>query len=300
MERPSFALKTTPRRLPRQFSLRALLVLTTLVALACSLMAVPLRTYERQEAAITELRQGGCEFVENRWPMPAWSPSTWVIKLLGNRYPANVFAMEVYEYGDWDWFIANLVNLPELAHLNLRRCHVTDGMIRSLGCLRSLEMLDLEGTALSEAALPDLAALPNVRFLNLAHTRIRGSSLTSHPGLSRLHGMTLDGTQVADGGAALIKHLIALHAMEVFDASDEQLACLLDANGLVVLIGHLCRTTPQFLGKFVPPCRTPRCITKICDNVRPHLFRPEVLGSCLRAARGARRTCGFAGALPGH
>jgi internalin A len=83
--------------------------------------------------------------------------------------------------------------------ISLRGTHVTDADLESLKQLKSLQILNLSQTAITDAGLKPIASLPNLRNLILP-VSITDAGLVHLKGLRNLKILLLNGTKVTDAG----------------------------------------------------------------------------------------------------
>ena len=134
-----------PKRRWYQFSLRSLLVLTLIVAIGMSWLAVRLRQAQNQRKAVIELQKLGAtvEYQETEGG-------------LSNALLRNLVGDEA---------------LP-VVEIDLLGTQVTDAGLVHLKGLSSLNWLDLDGTQLTDAGLIDLKGLSSLERLDLHQTQV--------------------------------------------------------------------------------------------------------------------------------
>ncbi len=91
------------------------------------------------------------------------------------RWPWGIIDVDAVNFDDRA--LMALWKLPELRHLRLRRCPITDEALHSLSQIKRLrepvlEELDLSNTEVSDRGLVELDALPSLKLLNLYGTRV--------------------------------------------------------------------------------------------------------------------------------
>jgi hypothetical protein len=135
-----------------QFGIRSLLILTVVVALPCSWLAVTMRQAKRQREAVVGIESAGGKV--------QWSKSSglaWLRSLLGDaffRYVASVILLD--------------------------NENVTDHGLEHLKELSQLESLDISFTKVTDDGLKNLKGLNNLQELSLVFTRVTDAG----PGLS--------------------------------------------------------------------------------------------------------------------
>jgi hypothetical protein len=165
-----------------QYSLRSLFLLTLLVAIGMSYIAVTVQDQRRQHEAVKAIRKIG------GW---ANSEPTWLGRLLRDD---------------------SLVNVAEA---RLSGTAVTDAELESLRGLSQLRRLDLSGTDVTDAGLVYLETLSQLRWLALRNTRVTDAGLMHLQGLHRLQSLQLGGTRVTDAGLAHLEKLGQLRTLEL-------------------------------------------------------------------------------------
>ena len=73
--------------------------------------------------------------------------------------------------------IANLVHLPRVRFLNLKRTLITDAALQHVVRLRLLLCLDLSETAVTDASLPCLRSCKELRVLTLRGTVVTNEAI---------------------------------------------------------------------------------------------------------------------------
>lgn len=90
-------------------------------------------------------------------------------------------------------------HMPDLEKLNLRGALVGDDLMSGLN-LTGIKMLSLDGTRISDDALPHLSQLSNLVELNLTQTNVTDEGLLHLERLSQMEFLLLDRTRVTDDG----------------------------------------------------------------------------------------------------
>ncbi|MEM7233390.1 MAG: glycosyltransferase, partial [Planctomycetota bacterium] len=109
--------------------------------------------------------------------------------------------------------------------------------IASLSKLKSLKLLNLRGTPVSDKGLGDLGAFSNLEFLYLSDTEILGPGLTGLKSAKSLRWLKLNGTRVDDASLTPLLDLPNLSRLEVSSTriTDATLARLAGAKKLTYL-----------------------------------------------------------------
>jgi hypothetical protein len=159
-----------------QYSLRTLLVLVTLFAVACSWFAVKMEQARRQREVVEAIRRSsGSVFYDYEkilyedtihksgspiWPSEPPSPA-WLRSIVGIDFFHNVTTAFVF----YDNGLDRLEDLPRLRALYLEGAGITDRSIDQLKRLPRLERLYLSDTKITDAAVNDLQnAIPNLKI----------------------------------------------------------------------------------------------------------------------------------------
>jgi hypothetical protein len=174
-----------------QYRLRSLFVLTTLVAIACSWLAVTMQNQRQQKAAAEAIEKAGGE-VE--------SEPTWLGKLLRDDSLVTV-----------TW-----VNGSGRPHLNGGRLDdgpmpslvATNTVLLHLEGLSQLQWLDLSGTRVTDAGLVRLQGFKRLGVLNLDNTEITDAGLEHLKGLNQLQKLCLVNTKVTDEGVKKLQQAL--------------------------------------------------------------------------------------------
>lgn len=193
-----------PSRRWFQFSLRTLLILTTVIA---ALLAWWSYKAHQQRAAVAALeRAGGVVKFDSSlpWTGGMYRSPTWPQWLL------NYHSRDYFASVDLVWFPpsagdASLKQNPGLAiagRLNLSDTQVTDAGLKELKGLPALYELALTNTRITDGGLEEIRTLTALRWLGLDNTRVTDSGLEILLGLTHLEFIDLRGTSVTDAGVA--------------------------------------------------------------------------------------------------
>ncbi|MCM2372342.1 leucine-rich repeat domain-containing protein [Aporhodopirellula aestuarii] len=114
--------------------------------------------------------------------------------------------------------LANLIGLGNLRELNLRDCRaIGDQGLASLGLIKSLGHLDLNGTKVSDAGIPNLQSLSNLSTLVLSETAITDAGVLALQPLPLLNWLSLDETAITDSSLAHLQSFPKLTAVCLSD-----------------------------------------------------------------------------------
>ena len=84
--------------------------------------------------------------------------------------------------------------------VDINRAEITDGGMRHLSGLTSLEFLYLSGTRITDDGVRHLSRLTNLEELDLSNTQITDDGLKYLSGLTRLQLLWIKKTQITDDG----------------------------------------------------------------------------------------------------
>jgi hypothetical protein len=234
------------RRRWYQFSLRAVMLLTLLVAVACGLLARRVQRKRRELEAVQGLHRSvfaECFYayeLENGAGAEPPGPK-WLRDALGENFFSDVGALSFTSLrGAHDDCFAKLELFPNLTTLRMQMCDVSDKDLATIqalkklrtldltgtnvadgvGCLaelHDLESLDLHGTHVGDVGAARLAKLTMLVHLDLGYTKITNEGLRSVSKLVNLRDLDLSNTSIDDEGMAA---LAELHELKTLDLSE--------------------------------------------------------------------------------
>jgi Leucine-rich repeat (LRR) protein len=114
--------------------------------------------------------------------------------------------------------LGKLASFPSLTHLNLTRTSMSDDCIEALAGM-PLEYLELEGTRLSDAALPHLAKLTKLRYIGLGGTGITSRAVPLLGRLPSLQRADLSRTNLIGCDWGAMKNANQITHLLLFDAA---------------------------------------------------------------------------------
>ena len=152
-----------PRRRWFQYSLRTLLILTTIIAVWLAWWSHKTRQQREVVEALKDI--GGDVIYDFQLPNgPAYWPK-WLVNAMGVDYFAGVIALGLWSPIITDNHMEQVKNLTELQFLDLEHTHVSDTGLEHLRGLTDLQHLDLRYTKVTEAGVARLQqALPNCKI----------------------------------------------------------------------------------------------------------------------------------------
>lgn len=114
-----------------------------------------------------------------------------------------------------DGWLTNLVNLPDLAYLDLSNSSVAGPGLKHVGALKSLERLNLTLTLITDPWLEQLGGLTNLRVLSLASAKCSGAGYKFLGNLKRLETANFHTAPVDDAGLAGISKVPSHERLEI-------------------------------------------------------------------------------------
>ncbi len=215
-----------PKRRRFQFSLRALVVFTAIVAIGLS-FALCFRgwLYESEPVLDAVRRHGGTArssyALRNGKSAPAW------MGRLGRR----MLELRVENLDDSDEAMRYIAGIGSLQRLTFDRSVLTCNGMVSLAAMSQLACLEFRRTRLPNSALSHVAKLTGLRRLSLVQSHIGDEPLRWIGGLNNLESLALDHTEVTDQGLVLLSRMVQLEAValrgtRVGDAGVRHLECL--------------------------------------------------------------------------
>ncbi len=188
-----------PTRRWFQFSRRTLLAFVTLLAIACSWLALKVWQTKCQEAAAAELRESGATVVWDEITPPAWLRS-----FLGEHLIGHVKELSLAGDQVTDSRLEHLDAMKQLQTLNIAYTHVTDAGLERLQALKELKTLSVWQTKVTDAGLGKIAGLKQLESLELLGTQATDAALGKLVGLNKLQTLILSEPYVTDAG---LEHL---------------------------------------------------------------------------------------------
>lgn len=136
-----------------------------------------------------------------------------------------------------DAWLTNLVNLPDLAYLDLSNSSVAGPGLKHVGALKSLERLNLTLTLITDPWLEQLRGLTNLRVMSLASAKCSGAGYKFLGNLKRLESANFHTAPVDDAGLAGISKVPSHERLEIVhthftDAGAQSLAKLVNLERL--------------------------------------------------------------------
>ena len=114
-----------------------------------------------------------------------------------------------------DAWLTNLVNLPDLAYLDLSNSNIAGPGLKHVGALKSLERLNLTLTLITDPWLEQLGGLTNLRVISLASAKSSGAGYKFLGNLKRLESANFHTAPVDDAGIAGISKVPSHERLEI-------------------------------------------------------------------------------------
>jgi hypothetical protein len=177
-----------------QFSLRSLLILTTLLCLGPgAYIAWERDQCHRGTEILVQIDKLGGLMEPDSQPRPAWLRA-----VLGDNAFRQVYIISLEKSNVVDADLAQLSGLPGLQTLWLGNSQVTDTGLASLSHLKSLGGLSLDGTRITDKGLVQLSHLKRLESLGIDATAVSDAGLLHLP--ASLKSLGLVHTMVGDAG----------------------------------------------------------------------------------------------------
>lgn len=204
----------TSKRRWFQFSLLALLVVTSLACVVLAWLAYERNEVGKRAAQIAALRKLGArlEFDSSQPFRP-----NWLRPFLNDQSTGEVVEVLFFRGNVTDADLALLAGMMKIKRLDIHGSKVTDVGLQQLSPLRNLEMLDLHGTQVTNAGLTHLTGLKKLKRLYLYDTQISDAGLIHLAGHAELEHLDLSRTPTTDYGLAHVAGLPELRSLYLYN-----------------------------------------------------------------------------------
>lgn len=206
---------TTPPRNRRwfQFRLRTLLILTAVVGVVLSAVAVPLYQVRSEQSAATAIRKLG-GYV--RWDS---RPSAGLVsRMLAWKFPQTVVDVSMTHEPLTGSDLLFLKNLPNLDTLCLQGAGTTDADLQWLA--ESVHPRDLTlYAAISDDGMKHLGRMTSIERLHVSSDTITDDGLQYLPGMQSLRTLSVEGTHITDRGFVHIGKCVELNGLCLYKTS---------------------------------------------------------------------------------
>jgi hypothetical protein len=195
-----------------QFSIRSLLLLTFVVAIPCSWLAVEMKRAKKQKEAVEAIWKMSLEGSYDEKFEKSTSPHAlvWLREQLGNDFFDNVFSVCFYglpmslsgvqEVSDSGLECLN--GLTQLKTLYLWHTKVSDVGVEHLKGMTQLQILHLNNTKVSDIGVEYFKGMTQLQILSLSNTKVSDSGAEHLKGMTQLQELDLSNTGVTDAGVA--------------------------------------------------------------------------------------------------
>ena len=212
----------TPVKLPKQFGLRTLLIMTLVAGVLLSILLPRFLRSRQHQRAVNALADLGVE-VQFR--------DGWAETVRLSAYASD--PMQRVE--KLDEKLQSVAELSGLKNLDLSQCGVTNDDLKHLSRLENLQSLVLLWSLIDDDGLRELVALKNLKSLDLRHCTITDRGLEHVGRLEELRELNLHHfseptCQITDAG---LKHLAKLSKLKTLDLSQNPIS----DTGLASLAG---------------------------------------------------------------
>ena len=230
-----------------QWRLRSLFLLTLLVAIGMSWLAVEMQDERKQKVAADAIVKAGGKVT---------SEQTWLGKLLRDDSLVRVTSVESTP----DAGPVHLEGLDHLQTLWLQKTQVTDAGLVHLQGLNQLKGLSLNNTKITDAGMVYLQGLSQLQVLWLNDTKITNAGMVYLQGLSQLESLELNNTKITDAGLVHLRGLSQLGRLNLSQAeiTDAGLVHLQGLRQLALLILTSTKVTDLGVKKLqqaLPKCK---------------------------------------------
>ena len=203
-----------PKRKRRwlQFSLRSLLIFTTICAMACGWLAKRIEMKRKEREAFCHFAPGVAydyqidSSSERKIDRNAEPPGPkWLRQVLGDNFFGKVVRVDIqggHKIGQQitDADMKFLADLPDLESVDFWHQPVTDKGVAYIATLPQLRTLLLDGTGITDVGVERLKELTELQTLGLSSTQISDAGLVSLKGLTELEALYLSNTHISDAG----------------------------------------------------------------------------------------------------
>jgi len=164
----------------RQFGMKTLMLVMLLAILAISWLAVKVRAVQQQRKAVEMIEEVGGSvcydyqlrpYNDDAGPPPPPGPA-WLRRRFGDDVFAKVVDVGCTNCEDADVVLRALGGLPNVQILNLAGGKLADDNLRYLEGLTQLYGLDLSRTTITDAGLVHLRGLHNLKWVVLSRTDV--------------------------------------------------------------------------------------------------------------------------------
>jgi hypothetical protein len=197
-----------------QFSIWLLMMLTVVVAIPFSWVAVEIRAAKRQEEAVATIAKASGEVRydwQGGWVYMVEPPQPrWLRRWCSDDFFGNVHAVEFayLHFGITDT-PREIKSLIQTRYLDIAfNGKITDAELKPLEDLPQVQQLFLGGAGVTDAGLEHVKGLAHLQWLWLGDTQITDAGLEHLKGLGNLQVVGLVGTKVTDRGVKKLQQAL--------------------------------------------------------------------------------------------
>jgi hypothetical protein len=222
-----------------KFSLRSLLLVSTLLSLGLGWIGNTIVRVKRQRASVAKIHAaGGRVRFDYQWRLDQEPPGPeWMRILVGDDVFASVDAVTVdfADVKDPDLVFAAIKQLPRLRCAELKGAAVTDSRLAEALNFKPLHILSLTSARVTPAGLAQLRDASDLDFLELRGEWVGDDTMAAVGSIPNLHILVLDQTDISDLGLGHVAALKSLEELGVIDSSGIGAAGLESLGGLTSL-----------------------------------------------------------------
>lgn len=232
-------------------TLRAILLLMLLLCVGVSYIAWVKLRFQEQSHAVKEIRQFGGRVVT------APHGNGFVRFVIGPDICFDVIEVLIEDCRPDPKLVDCLTKLFTIQTLLAHNYPLRDEDISKLRGMRTLTVLYLDGTKVTDACVKDLVSFANLRVLVLDGTRISDQGLRLIGKMSRLTSLSLNGTDVTDVGIPYLARLPQLKELfliytKVSDVGVTALSKLDSLESLYIFETRITRDGYERLKQWLP------------------------------------------------
>jgi hypothetical protein len=169
-----------------QFTLRSLMLLMLIVAIACSWFSVRVQQAKNQKELVHVLRKESSYYNSAHYDYQYWfnskpiktSIAGWLAENFDPDFFGNITWVDLKKTKTSNAGLRCLENLESLQILDLDDTQITDAELRHLENLTKIESIDLNRTNISDSGLKHLKTLTSLKSISLAHTQVTDAGIS--------------------------------------------------------------------------------------------------------------------------